>query len=148
MGASSKGPSLREPPAADLREPTAAELDVAPPSSPPRRPTTLADFRAQEGPTIRAAKLRSLWQSLPHLPSVEGDKPTPTQLMRLPGQDTLTVLSPERAERLQTLYQEELVRRVGETRPDALLWGGADDLEPVDTKGGVQTKGISWKAFR
>ncbi|KAL1410312.1 hypothetical protein Q8F55_004318 [Vanrija albida] len=144
-GGSSKGISLREPPAADLREAPAADI-VTP--APLPIPATLADFRAQEGPTVRAAKLRSLWQSLPDLPNVEGDKPTPTQLMRLPGQDTLTALSPERAERLQTLYQEELVRRVGETRPDALLWGGADDLEPVDTKGGVQTKGISWKAFR
>jgi solute carrier family 25 phosphate transporter 23/24/25/41 len=64
--------------------------------------------------------------------------------MRLPDQDTLTALSPERAERLRILYQEELVRQCGEKRPDARLWGGSDDLEPVD----VREKGISWKAFR
>lgn len=118
--------SLREPPGEDLPRPT------------------LNDFRNEEGPAVRAAKLRTLWQSLPRLPPIEGDQPTATARMRLPDQDTLTALSPERAERLRILYQEELVRQCGEKRPDARLWGGSDDLEPVD----VREKGISWKAFR
>lgn len=127
-------PSLREPPGADL--------------APPPRPTTLADFRRAEGSAARAAKLRALWTSLPRLPSpasVDTDQPTPTAKQKLPGQDTLTALSPERAERLRVLYEEELVRRCGENRPNAGLWGGADDMEPVD---GVRDKSISWRAFR
>jgi solute carrier family 25 phosphate transporter 23/24/25/41 len=67
--------------------------------------------------------------------------------MRLPGQDTLAALSPERAERLRTLYSEELVKQCGEDRPDARLWGGADDLEPFEAVESGQ-KGVSWKAFR
>jgi solute carrier family 25 phosphate transporter 23/24/25/41 len=61
----------------------------------------------------------------------------------------MTTLSPERAERLRVLYQEELVRRCDEKRPEARLWGGADDLEPVEgTATAKREKGISWKAFR
>jgi len=123
--------SLREPPGADLAE--------------PHKPT-LSEFRNAEGAAARAAKLRALWDSLPRLPTIEGDQPTATARMRLPGQDTLAALSPERAERLRILYQEELVRQVGQKRPDARLWGGADDLEPADE--GKREKGISWKAFR
>jgi len=63
--------------------------------------------------------------------------------MQLPGQDTYTTLSPERAERLKRLYEEELVKRVGEERPEARLWGGADDLEPE-----IKGKGIAWQDFR
>ena len=66
--------------------------------------------------------------------------------MHLPGQDTLTALTPERAERLKRLYEEELVRRCGESRPEARLWGGADDLEPeIKT---VKGKGVAWQDFR
>ena len=63
--------------------------------------------------------------------------------MKLPGQDTIAALSPERADRLRKLYQEELVRRVREKRPQARLWGGADDIEPE-----VKDKGIAWADFR
>ena len=146
----SAGPSLREPPAPDIL--------------PPERPT-LAQFRASEGPEARAAKLRALWHSLPSLPDV-GPGPTATQRMRLPGQDTRTALSPERAERLRRLYEEELVRRCAEERPQARLWGGADDVQPGQSPGGpdgqapdgtptedgsvrgVREKGISWTQFR
>ncbi|CAK9779431.1 putative calcium-binding mitochondrial carrier SAL1 [Cutaneotrichosporon oleaginosum] len=120
--------SLREPPGADLY---------------PHR-GSLADFRAAEGAAARAAKLRSIWAQLPKLPDVDPDHPTEAQRMRLPGQDTLDTLSPERADRLRTLYTEELVKQCGEDRPDARLWGGADDLEPYE----AAQKGVSWKAFR
>ena len=63
--------------------------------------------------------------------------------MKLPGQDTITALSPERADRLRKLYQEELVRRVREKRPQARLWGGADDIEPE-----IKDQGIAWADFR
>ncbi|BEI93587.1 uncharacterized protein CcaverHIS019_0600460 [Cutaneotrichosporon cavernicola] len=120
--------SLREPPGADLYP----------------KGMTLADFRAAEGASARAAKLRAIWSQLPQLPDVDPDHPTEAQRMRLPGQDTLAALSPERAERLRTLYTEELVKQIGEDRPDALQWGGADDLEPYEQA----QKGVSWKAFR
>lgn len=120
---------------------------------PPTRPT-LVQFRSSEGPSIRAGKLRALWSSLPSLPDVDVSDcdPTPTERMHLPGQDTLTALSPERAERLNRLYGEELVRRCGEYRPEARLWGGADDLEP-EVGGGVglktvKGKGVAWHDFR
>lgn len=125
------GTSLREAPAPDLLQSR----------------QTLAEFRQQEGPSVRSAKLRQMWSTLPRLPSVDPEKPTEAQRMRLPGQDTPTALSPERAERLRTLYQEELVKRCGENRPDALLWGGADDLLPGEGEE-VREKGVSWKSFR
>lgn len=65
--------------------------------------------------------------------------------MKLPGQDTTTALSPERAERLRKLYEEELVRRVKEKRPEARLWGGADDQPHIKT---TQEKGIAFEDFR
>jgi solute carrier family 25 phosphate transporter 23/24/25/41 len=124
---------------------------------------TLADFRRSEGPALRAQKLHALWKSLPTLPE-PSERPTPTQMVKLPGQDTIGILSPERAERLRRLYLEELSRRVSlQERPEARLWGGADDLtEPElqqqhqqqqqqqqqhhhQKKGG---KGIAWKDFR
>ena len=121
-----------------LRE--APEPDILPPVRP-----TLTQFRGSEGPVIRAAKLRALWGSLPSLPDVT-EGPTATERMHLPEQDTITALSPERAERLRRLYEEELVRRCSEERPEARLWGGADDLEPeVKT---VKGKGIGWRDFR
>ncbi|WVR04148.1 hypothetical protein IAU60_001147 [Kwoniella sp. DSM 27419] len=125
--------SLREPPGPDI--------------IPPSRPS-LAEFRTTEGPSVRAAKLKALWNSIPHLPEVdtEDGNPTPTQKMQLPGQDTLTALSPERAERLRRLYEEELVKRCNEKRPEARLWGGADDLEP-EVKN-LKGKGIAWQDFR
>ncbi|EIW66204.1 hypothetical protein TREMEDRAFT_21181, partial [Tremella mesenterica DSM 1558] len=83
---------------------------------------TLAQFRASEGPEARAAKLRALWTSLPNLPQLT-DGPSALQRMKLPGQDTRTALSPQRAERLKKLYEEELVRRVRENRPNA-FWEG------------------------
>lgn len=129
-------PSLREPPGADLQ---------------PEHRRSLADFRVQEGASQRAAKLRKLWSSLPKLPPIEADETTPAQRMRLPGQDTLAALSPERADRLSILYREELVRRCKEDRPEAALWGGADDLEPAeaaDQHPAAREKGISWKSFR
>lgn len=121
--------SLREPPGADLY---------------PHR-ESLSEFRAHEGSAARAAKLRSLWSSLPKLPNVDPNHPTEAQRMRLPGQDTIAALSPERAERLRTLYREELVKQCDEDRPDAKLWGGADDLEPFELP---RDKGVSWKSFR
>jgi len=66
--------------------------------------------------------------------------------MNLPGQDTLTALSPERADRLRRLYEEELVRRCNESRPEARLWGGADDLEPGEKA--IKGKGVAWQDFR
>lgn len=114
---------------------------------------SLSEFRASEGPSVRSAKLRALWNSIPdHLPMLSLDpetnpKETPTKKMQLPGQDTLAALSPERAERLRRLYQEELVKRVGEERPTARLWGGADDLEP-EQKHVKGSKGIAWQDFR
>jgi len=83
----------------------------------------------------------------------------------------LSPLSSERAERLRRLYSEELVRRVQCERPEAKLWGGADDLsEPeagpsgsaYSSTGGPESssssaspssaarkgKGIAWKDFR
>lgn len=67
-------------------------------------------------------------------------------------------------ERLEKLYEEELVRRVTlEGRPEARLWGGEDDVsepaihvehpgasagkEPARGKT-VNGKGIEWKDFR
>lgn len=64
--------------------------------------------------------------------------------MKLPGQDTRTALSPERAERLRRLYEEELVRSCSAHRPEARLWGGADDIKPGTATG----KGIAWENFR
>ena len=119
--------SLREPPSADL--------------IPANRPT-LTQFRQSEGATSRSQKLKTLWQHLPSLPEVT-DGPSATACMQLPDQDTYTALSPERAERLRRLYEEELVKRVGEERPEARLWGGADDQEPE-----IRGKGIAWQDFR
>lgn len=129
--------SLRDPPNPDL--------------IPPSRPT-LTQFRQSEGASARATKLRSLWDSLPDLPNLPDDTPTPTQCMKLPGQDTITALSPERADRLRKLYEEELVRRVRQNRPQARLWGGADDLLPDTQTDSVEgrkgAKGIAWGDFR
>lgn len=128
------------PPPVSLREPPGPDL------IPGVRPT-LAQFRASEGPDTRSSKLKALWAGLPALPPVMGEGPTPTKLMKLPGQDTLTALSPERAERLRRLYEEELVRRVREKRPEARLWGGPDDLRGEKTEGERQ-KIIEWSEFR
>ncbi|KAJ9110277.1 hypothetical protein QFC19_001680 [Naganishia cerealis] len=134
--------------------------------SPPMASTsrlTLADFRRSEGPTLRAQKLHALWKSLPTLPE-PSDRPTATQMVKLPGQDTIGILSPERAERLRRLYLEELSRRVSlQDRPEARLWGGADDLSEPEIQQQQQQqhqqhhphhhqkksgKGIAWKDFR
>lgn len=153
-------PSLREPHPPDLL-----------PRLPDDRPT-LAEFRAAEGPRLRAAKLRALWESLPDLPAPSAG-PTETALAQLPGQGTLSPLSSERAERLRRLYQEELVKRVTCERPEAKLWGGPDSENEPDTQAGAGTgsasasasasgsqgetsaagagrrgKGIAWKDFR
>ncbi|WWC98941.1 hypothetical protein V866_005835 [Kwoniella sp. B9012] len=128
--------SLREPPGPDI--------------IPPSRPT-LNEFRLSEGPQVRSAKLKALWNSLPHLPDIPSshgdDSPTPTKRMKLPGQDTLTALSPERADRLRKLYQEELVKACNDERPEARLWGGADDLTEPEIKN-LKGKGIAWQDFR
>lgn len=119
---------------------------------------TLADFRRSEGPALRAQKLHALWRSLPTLPE-PSERPTPTQMVKLPGQDTIGILSPERAERLSRLYLEELSRRVNmQERPEARLWGGADDLTEPEQQHQQQQqqqqqqkksgKGIAWKDFR
>ncbi|WWD16881.1 hypothetical protein CI109_101313 [Kwoniella shandongensis] len=136
--------SLREPPGPDI--------------FPAHRPS-LADFRISEGPSVRAAKLKALWNSLP--PSIseitstiastndqdtDSEGQSPTKRMKLPGQGTLTALSPERAERLRRLYEEELVKRISEKRPEARLWGGADEEEPEHK--GLKGKGIAWHDFR
>ena len=118
--------TLREPPAPDLL--------------PTTRPT-LSQFRQSEGATTRAEKLEALWEALPSLPELS-EGPTATKRMKLPGQDTMAALSPERAERLKELYLEELVRECNDKRPLAKLWGGRDDWKP-DT-----TKGIAWEDFR
>ncbi|AFR97689.2 solute carrier family 25 (mitochondrial phosphate transporter), member 23/24/25/41 [Cryptococcus neoformans] len=124
--------SLREAPGPDI--------------FPDHRPT-LAEFRASEGPAARASKLRALWKSLPALPSIpDDDEPTPTKMMQLPGQGTTAALSLERAERLKKLYEEELVKRISEERPDSSLWGGPDDLEPEMKN--LKGKGIAWQDFR
>jgi solute carrier family 25 phosphate transporter 23/24/25/41 len=150
-------PSLREPHPPDLRRTHADD-----------RPT-LAEFRLAEGPKVRAQKLKAFWESLPDLPTLE-TTPTPTAMTKLPGQGTLSPLSSERAERLQRLYSEELVRRVRCERPEAKLWGGADDLNEPEAgssgSGSLTTtgagssnsagsssaarkgKGIAWKDFR
>ncbi|KAK4688162.1 hypothetical protein P7C73_g1947, partial [Tremellales sp. Uapishka_1] len=121
--------SVREPPGPDLMA--------------PQRPT-LSSFRLSEGPAVRAAKLRALWESLPDLPDpCEG--PSPTAKMKLPGQGTMEALSPERAERLRRLYEEELSKRLQEARPHASLWGGADDLEPEKK---IQGQKVVWQDFR
>jgi solute carrier family 25 phosphate transporter 23/24/25/41 len=64
--------------------------------------------------------------------------------MKLPGQDTMTALSPERADRLRRLYEEELVRRCNEERPQARLWGGPDEQGEKNIGG----KGVRFEAFR
>ncbi|WVQ83428.1 hypothetical protein IAT38_005569 [Cryptococcus sp. DSM 104549] len=126
--------SLREPPGPDILPSQA------------HRPS-LAEFRASEGPSLRAAKLKSLWNSLPHLPDVpSGDEETETKRMQLPGQGTTAALSLERAERLKRLYDEELVKSVSEKRPESSLWGGPDDLEPEMKN--VKGKGVAWHDFR
>ena len=120
----SSSSSLREPPCNDL-------LPLLSPTPTSTRPT-LADFRRSEGPIIRAAKLRALWNNLPTLPEpCEG--PSETKKMKLPGQDEGTTLSFERAKRLQQLYKEELAMRVREEgRSEARLWGGDDAVsEPI-----------------
>ena len=122
----SRATTLREPPAPDLL--------------PTTRPT-LTQFRQSEGATTRAEKLEALWEALPSLPELT-EGPTATKRMKLPGQDTMAALSPERAERLKELYLEELVRECNDKRPLAKLWGGRDDWKP-DT-----TKGIAWEDFR
>lgn len=124
----SSAPTLREPPLPDI--------------IPPSRPT-LAQFRASEGPSTRAAKLHALWEALPDLPKV-GEGPSALQKMKLPGQDTMTALSPERIERLGKLYEEELVRRVNEERPSASLWGGPDEASIED----ILDKGVEFADFR
>jgi solute carrier family 25 phosphate transporter 23/24/25/41 len=141
-------PSLRDPPGPDLR----------PAGYHPHHPAkSLAAFRQAEGPAVRAAKLRNLWASLPSQLPASSSSPTPTELAKLPGQGTLQALSPERAERLRRLYEEELVKRCEEERPEARLWGGSDDLEPYGLGGSPPTagqptpttkKGIAWKDFR
>ncbi|ODN76545.1 hypothetical protein L202_05207 [Cryptococcus amylolentus CBS 6039] len=127
--------SLREPPGPDI---------------PSANRSSLADFRASEGPTARAAKLRALWNSLPSLPSLpDGDEPTATKKMQLPGQGTTEALSLERAERLKRLYEEELVKTVAKKRPESALWGGPDDLEPeVRHLKGKKGTGVAWGDFR
>lgn len=141
-------PSLRDPPGPDLQ----------PPSHHHSHPSkSLAAFRQAEGPAVRAAKLRNLWASLPSQLPASSSSPTSTELAKLPGQGTLQALSPERAERLRRLYEEELVKRCEEERPEARLWGGSDDLEPYGLGGSGQSpgqtipagkKGIAWKDFR
>jgi solute carrier family 25 phosphate transporter 23/24/25/41 len=126
-------------------DPPLSLRDTPGPDLLPHSRPTLASFRAAEGPLVRSGKLRSLWDSLPPLPSL-GDGPTQTEKMQLPGQDTMTALSPERADRLRRLYEEELVKRCSEDRPNASLWGGADDLEP-DIKR-LPGSGITWQSFR
>lgn len=118
--------TLREPPAPDLL--------------PTSRPT-LTQFRQSEGPLVRAGKLESLWEALPTLPEYQ-EGPTPTKRMQLPGQDTVTALSAERADRLRKLYMEELVKECNDRRPEARLWGGSDDWQPETTKG------VKWEDFR
>lgn len=118
--------TLREPPAPDLL--------------PTSRPT-LTQFRQAEGPLTRAGKLKALWEALPTLPEYQ-EGPTATKRMQLPGQDTVTALSPERADRLRKLYLEELVKECNDRRPEARLWGGSDDWQP-DT-----SKGVKWEDFR
>jgi len=128
-------PSIETPTrATTLREPPAPDL------LPTTRPT-LTQFRQSEGATTRAEKLEALWEALPSLPELS-EGPTATKRMKLPGQDTMAALSPERAERLKELYLEELVRECNDKRPLAKLWGGRDDWKP-DT-----TKGIAWEDFR
>lgn len=122
--------TLREPPNPDL--------------IPHSRPS-LAQFRSAEGPNLRSAKLSALWDELPDLPILQDEGPTATQRMKLPGQDTMTALSPERAERLRKLYEEELVRRCNEKRPSARLWGGPDE-HPQQKN--VLGKGIQFEDFR
>lgn len=158
----------------DLHEPLPADLRPLPPFPRGRRlkdddvvpccacagsspqQLSLADFRRAEGPVVRAQKLHALWKSLPTLPA-PATGPTPTSLARLPGQGTIGILSPERVERLERLYEEELVRRVTlEGRPEARLWGGEDDLSepasaPSTSAAGALNgggKGIAWKDFR
>lgn len=118
--------TLREPPAPDLL--------------PTTRPT-LTQFRQSEGASARAGKLEALWEALPSLPELQ-EGPSATKRMKLPDQDTLTALSPERAERLKKLYLEELVRECNDKRPEARLWGGRDDWQPETTKG------VIWEDFR
>lgn len=123
-------PNLREPPSADL--------------IPPVRPT-LAQFRQAEGAEVRSSKLKGLWEALPTLPSIHDEEgPSETKRMKLPGQDTMTALSPERADRLRRLYEEELVRRCNEERPQARLWGGPDEQGEKWIGG----KGVRFEAFR
>ncbi|WWC87477.1 uncharacterized protein L201_002366 [Kwoniella dendrophila CBS 6074] len=130
--------SLREPPGPDI--------------IPPNRPT-LNEFRLNEGPQVRSSKLKALWNSLPHLPEITNngnnneDQPSPTKRMKLPGQDTLTALSPERVDRLRKLYEEELVKACNDKRPEARLWGGADDQLEPELKN-LSGKGIAWHDFR
>jgi solute carrier family 25 phosphate transporter 23/24/25/41 len=85
--------------------------------------------------------LEALWEALPSLPELT-EGPTATKRMKLPGQDTMAALSPERAERLKELYLEELVKECSDHRPTAKLWGGSDDWKPDSTKG------IAWEDFR
>lgn len=58
----------------------------------------------------------------------------------------MTALSPERAERLRKLYDEELVRRCNEERPMARLWGGPD--EQGEEQRNIGGKGVRFEAFR
>ncbi|KAF7332069.1 Mitochondrial carrier protein [Mycena kentingensis (nom. inval.)] len=89
------------------------------PTPPPR---TLEEFRRQEGRENRKAKLKLLWQQLPHGLGKTAGRPdlpqTPTS-----GAE----LSPEVAQELLAAYQTELLRRCGGHRD-----GG----------------GIGWKEFR
>ena len=125
-------------PTANLRE--APQADLIPPVRP-----TLGQFRQSEGPEVRSGKLKALWEALPTLPSLHDEEgPSEAKRMKLPGQDTMTALSPERAERLQRLYEEELVRRCNEERPQALLWGGPDEQGEKWIGG----KGVRFEAFR
>ena len=125
MDSPSRATTLREPPSPDL----------------PIIRQSLTQFRQSEGASTRAGKLEALWEALPSLPELT-EGPTATKRMKLPGQDTMAALSPERAERLKELYLEELVRECNDKRPTAKLWGGRDDWKP-DT-----TKGIAWEDFR
>lgn len=101
-----------------------------------RRRLSLAEFRKAEGPAVRSYKLKALWHSLPDNLPAPSSTPTATSLLHLPGQGTAGTLSPERLERLNRLYEEELSNRVSlESRDSARLWGGADDLPDPSATG-------------
>ncbi|KZS97948.1 mitochondrial carrier [Sistotremastrum niveocremeum HHB9708] len=90
-------------------------------------PRSLADYRAQEKPEEREARLRALWRQIPRLESTKITSDGRTSRIPVTEHPNIT---PERAEELRKMYADELLQRC------------SDKTSPNNAKG------LGWKAFQ